>query len=70
MSPDAWAFIGLVVTNVCGIAAVYLQNHRQNANVRDLNSKVEPVSNGFAQGVMGALERIERRLDEHMRGHP
>lgn len=31
------------------------------------NSK--PVSNGFANSVTRSLERIEKRLDEHLRDH-
>lgn len=70
MSPELWAFLGLVVTNTFALLGVALQNRRQNSSVQDLHAKVNPVSNGFAGSVQAALSRIESRLDEHMKGHP
>lgn len=37
------------------------------ASKAEKNSR--PVSNGFAKAVTGSLERIEKRIDEHLRDH-
>lgn len=37
------------------------------ASKAEKNSR--PVSNGFAKSVTGSLERIEKRIDEHLRDH-
>lgn len=70
MSPESAAIIVAVIAQLGGTAHVMLQNRKQTRKVETLHTKVEPVSNGFASHVMGALARIEIRLDDHMRGHP
>lgn len=37
------------------------------ASKAERNSR--PVSNGFAKSVTGSLERIEKRMDDHLRDH-
>lgn len=59
MSTDAWAFVGLVATNIFALVGVAIQNRRQSSSVSDLHAKVEPVSNGFAKSVRESLARIE-----------
>lgn len=70
MSPEAAAIIVAVIAQMGGLLHIVLQNRKQNRKVDVLHSKVDPVSNGFASHVTGALARIEVRLDDHMRGHP
>lgn len=66
MESEAWVFMGLVVTNLAALAGIALQSRR---GTQSLHDRVAPVSNGFASQVQASLARIERRLDDHMRGH-
>jgi len=53
--------IGLIMaTTVSSIAALFAARSEKNSR---------PVSNGFAAHVTGSLDRIERRIDEHLKGH-
>lgn len=54
------AFATVVAAGVAGFAAI-------KASKAEKNSR--PVSNGFARTVVGSLERIELRIDEHLRDH-
>lgn len=70
MTPEFAAIVVAVIAQMGGMLHIVLQNRKQTQKVDHLHDKVEPVSNGFAGGVLSALARIEHRLDEHMKGHP
>jgi hypothetical protein len=58
---EAITAIGLILaTTVSSIAAIFAAKSEKNSR---------PVSNGFAAHVTGALDRIERRIDEHLKDH-
>lgn len=50
----------IIAAGVAGFAAVKSAKAEKNSR---------PVSNGFAKTVTGSLERIEKRIDEHLRDH-
>lgn len=58
---EAITAIGLIMaTTVSSIAAIFAARSEKNSR---------PVSNGFAAHVVGSLDRIERRIDEHLKDH-
>ena len=50
----------IVSASIAAFAAI-------KASKAEKNSR--PVSNGFAKTVTGSLERIEKRMDDHLRDH-
>jgi hypothetical protein len=51
---------GTLPAIISGIAVFYSSKAEKNSR---------PVSNGFAAHVTGSLDRIERRIDEHLKDH-
>lgn len=51
---------GTLPAIISGFAVFYSSKAEKNSR---------PVSNGFASHVTGSLDRIERRIDEHLKGH-
>lgn len=54
------ALTTIVSASIAAFAAI-------KASKAEKNSR--PVSNGFAKSVTGSLERIEKRMDDHLRDH-
>ena len=58
---EAITAIGLILaTTVSSIAAIFAAKSEKNSR---------PVGNGFPAHVTGSLDRIERRIDEHLKDH-
>lgn len=62
MTPEAWGFAGLIVTQLGAGCVAWLHTRKQAAAQaavsREIVEKVRPVSNGFAAGTLDRLDAI------------
>lgn len=62
LSHDAWVFLGIAAIQTAAIAVAWIE-------ARKARQYAKPTGNGFASRVESKLDRIEDKIDNHLRDH-